>query len=277
MRMDYYSVLGVPKSASDEEIKKAYRKLAMKHHPDRGGDQTQFQQIQEAYATLGDAQKRAEYDNPQPQGFQFNFNTGNMDDILAQMFGGGHPFGHDPFAQFRRPQRNRDIRIEIAVELSETMQDQMRDITIQTGSGHRETVKVQIPRGVVNGANVRYTGLGDNSDPRLPRGDLYVQFRVNPDARFYVQDLDLVYPVEIDAIDAMLGTAIDVPNLDNKIFTVNVPAGTQPNSKFRIHNQGLWAMGRPIRGHLIVQVSIAIPRSLTSTQIDLLKQVKNHQ
>lgn len=275
--MDYYSVLGVPKSASDEEIKKAYRKLAMKHHPDRGGDQTQFQQIQEAYATLGDAQKRAEYDNPQPQGFQFNFNTGNMDDILAQMFGGGHPFGHDPFAQFRRPQRNRDIRIEIAVELSETMQDQMRDITIQTGSGHRETVKVQIPRGVVNGANVRYTGLGDNSDPRLPRGDLYVQFRVNPDARFYVQDLDLVYPVEIDAIDAMLGTAIDVPNLDNKIFTVNVPAGTQPNSKFRIHNQGLWAMGRPIRGHLIVQVSIAIPRSLTSTQIDLLKQVKNHQ
>ena len=275
--MDYYSILGVPKGASEEEIKKAYRKLAMKHHPDRGGDQTQFQKIQEAYATLGDAQKRAEYDNPQPQGFQFNFNTGNMDDILQQMFGGGHPFGHDPFAHMRRPQRNRDIRIEISVELAETMQDQFRDITIQTGSGHRETVKVQIPRGVVNGSNVRYSGLGDNSDPRLPRGDLYVQFRVNPDARFYAQDLDLVYPVQVNAIDAMLGISIDVPNLEDKTFTVNIPAGSQPNSKFRIHNQGLWAMGRPVRGHLIVQVSIEIPRNLTPVQIDLLKQVKTHQ
>lgn len=274
MRMDYYSILGVPKSASEDEIKKAYRKLAMKHHPDRGGDQTKFQQVQEAYETLSDPQRRAQYDNPQPQGFHFEFNSSNMDDILSQMFGGGHPFGHDPFAQFRRPQRNRDIRIEVAVELSDTMQDQLRDINIQTGSGHRETVKVQIPRGVVNGANVRYGGLGDNSDPRLPRGDLYVQFRVNPDARYYVQDIDLIYPVQINAVDAMLGTNIEVPGIDSKTYTVNIPAGTQPESKFRIHGQGLWAMGKPIRGNLIVHVSVGIPRNLTPDQVKLLEQLK---
>ena len=105
MRMDYYTILGVPRGASEDEIKKAYRKLAMQHHPDRGGDSAKFQQVQEAYDTLGDTNKRHVYDNPQPQGFHFNFNHGpggfaDLNDILNQAFGGQQGF-HDPFAHMR--------------------------------------------------------------------------------------------------------------------------------------------------------------------------------
>jgi DnaJ-class molecular chaperone len=277
MRMDYYSILGVARGASEDEIKKAYRKLAMKHHPDRGGDQAQFQKIQEAYDTLGDSNKRSQYDNPQPQGgFQFNFNSGNMDDILSQMFGqGGSPFGHDPFAQFRRPQRNRDIRVEIQIALADTMQEQVKNIAVQTGNGHRENVQVNIPRGVTEGTNIRYSGLGDNTHAGIARGDLYVQFRIIPDARFTNEGLDLVYPVKITALDAMLGTSIDVPNLEGRTFSVTIPPGSQHDSKFRISNQGLWETGQPNRGHLVVRVSIGVPRNLSQEQRELLEKVRS--
>ena len=119
MRMDYYSILGVNKGASEEEIKKAYRKLAMKHHPDRGGDQTQFQRIQEAYETLGDAGRRQQYDNPQPQGFdhggfQFHFGQGShFEDIFAQ-FGFGNPFQqqHPRIAQTDQPRHQHRMRLQ---------------------------------------------------------------------------------------------------------------------------------------------------------------------
>ena len=281
MRMDYYSILGVPKGASEEEIKKAYRKLAMQHHPDRGGDAAKFQQIQEAYDTLGDAGKRHAYDNPQPQGFQFNFSHGpngfaDLNDILSQAFGGHHGF-HDPFAHMRghhQPRRNKDLRVNIRVELASTLADQTKTISVQTTNGHRHTVEVKIPRGVQNGSQIKYAGLGDNFFDTLPRGDLYVVISVDHDARYEVHDLDLVYEAQVNCFEAILGQTIDIPAIDARIFQLNVPAGTQSGAIFRIPNQGLYALGANHRGNLMVRVRVVIPTNLDPRQLDLVRQIQ---
>jgi len=279
MRMDYYSILGVPKGASEDDIKKAYRKLAMKHHPDRGGDQAEFQKIQEAYATLGDAGKRSEYDNPQPQmnGFQFHFNSGNMDDIFTHVFGGGAGFGHDPFAHMRQQRRNKDLRIRIHLSLAETLKEQQKTVSIQTTTGERQTVNVTIPQGITTGSSIKYPGLGDNMFNTLPRGDLIVTFVVEDDPQYKVHGIDLVYEIKLNVLDAIIGTHVDVPSIEGRVFSVHIPPGTGPGAKFKIPNQGLYSMNHngQIRGGLIVVVNITVPQATTSTQIDLVKQLKS--
>jgi curved DNA-binding protein len=285
MRMDYYSVLGVPRGASEEEIKKAYRRLAAKHHPDKGGDTAKFQEIQQAYDTLGDAGKRQQYDNPQPQGFpgggfQFHFNAGDpFADIFNQFnFGGGGGGHHDPFAHMRQQQtrRNKDLRVRIGLQLAETLAEQEKTISVQTTTGERQTVHVQIPRGVTTGTSIKYPGLGDNMFNSLPRGDLYVTFVVEEDPRYQIHGIDLVYSISINAIDAMLGCSVDVPGIEGRVFSLNIPQGTAPGSKFRIPNQGLYAMDPhlQIRGSLIVNTDVVVPLLTSQQQIDLLTQLR---
>ena len=276
MRMDYYSILGVPRGASEADIKKAYRSLAMKHHPDRGGDQAKFQQVQEAYATLSDAGKRQQYDNPQPQGggFQFHFNSGDpFADIFSQF---GFP-GGDPFAQARQQQRrNKDLRIRINLSLRETLNDQQKTISVQTSTGERQTVNVQIPKGVTTGSSIKYPGLGDNMFSTLQRGDLYVTFVVEEDPIYQVDGINLVYNLQINVLDAMVGCAADVPSIEGRVFNINIPAGTAHATKFRIPNQGLYSLDHngQIRGSLIVNIDIIIPQVTTPVQIDLINQLK---
>jgi len=272
--MDYYSILGVPRGASEDEIKKAYRKLAMQHHPDRGGDAVQFQKIQEAYATLGDNQKRNEYDHPQPQNQHFQFHFGGGDpfaDIFAQ-FGMGP--GGQPFHQQQR--RNKDLRVRIHVALKETLEEQNKTISVQTTTGERQTVNVQIPRGVTNGSQIKYPGLGDNMFTTLPRGDLYVQFEVEADPRYQIHGMDLVYNINVHVIDAMLGTSVDIPSLEGRVFNISIPSGTAHGTKLRIPNQGLFSLDHNghIRGSLIVNVELSIPRASTPQQLSLLNQLR---
>lgn len=275
MRMDYYSVLGVPKGASDEDIKRAYRKLAMKHHPDRGGDQNQFQRIQEAYATLGDPQKRQEYDHPQPQnqGFNFHFGNGNpFDEIFASFAFGGGP---DPFAHMRQqPRRNKDLRIQIELELASTLQDQVKTISVQTTTGERQTVEVNIPRGIASGHQMRYPGLGDNMFNTIPRGDLYITFAVRQDPRFAIESLDLVYGINISCLDAMTGVEIDVPNIEGRVFRLNIPAGTKHGARLRLPNQGLFEVNTNRRGNLIVETTLHVPSIKTDHGKNLVEQLK---
>lgn len=274
--MDYYSILGVPRGASEDEIKRAYRKLAMQHHPDRGGDQTKFQQIQEAYATLSDPGRRHEYDNPQPQGFPgggFHFSFGGGDpfnDIFNQFgFPGGHPFG--------QPRRNKDLRIQIKLTLAETLSEQHKTVSVQTQTGDRQTVNVTIPRGVSNGTSIKYSGLGDNMMSNLPRGDLYVNFVIEPDPMYEVAGIDLVYNLKINVIDAMLGTTADVPGIEGRVFSISIPAGTAHGARFRIPNQGIYSLDHQgnMRGSLIVNIDLMIPPIATTAQKDLLLQLKN--
>ena len=281
MQMDYYSILGVPRGAPDADIKKAYRSLAMKHHPDRGGDQAQFQQIQEAYATLSDPGKRQQYDHPQPQGggFQFHFNSGNpFDDIFAQ-FGMGQGGGPDPFSGFRQQaqRRNKDLRIRITLSLRETLDDLQKTVSVQTSNGDRQTVNVQIPKGVTTGSSIKYSGLGDNMFNTLPRGDLYVTFVVEADPLYQVDGINLVYNLQVNVLDAMTGTSADVPSIEGRVFNISIPPGTAPGTKFRIPNQGLYSLNHngQIKGNLIVNVDIVIPQVTTTEQINLLNQLKS--
>lgn len=275
MRMDYYSILGVDRRASDQEIKQAYRKLAMKHHPDRGGDANKFQQIQEAYNVIGDAQKRQEYDNPQPQhqGFHFNFGGGSghpFDEIFAS-FGFGN--GPDPFAHMRQ-RKNKDLRIQLDVELIDTLQDSTKTISVQTTTGERQTVQVNIPRGIRSGHQMRFPGLGDNMFNTIARGDLYVHFNVVPNPQFTVENDDLIYSIQLNALDAMTGTVIDVPTLESKVFRLTIPAGTVHGSRLRLPNQGLYTIHTERRGNLLVVVNIVIPSKTSDEAKRLIQQLK---
>jgi curved DNA-binding protein len=282
-----YETLGVPKGASEDEIKKAYRKLASAHHPDKGGDTAKFQEIQSAYETLSDPQKRAQHDNPSPFGnfdggngshFEFHFGGGNPQDIFEQFFRqahGGSPFGGpNPFNQRQhQPRRNKDLRVQLTINLSETLAAQRKTISVQTTKGDRYNVDVDIPRGITSGTTIKYSNLGDNMFDTLTRGDLYVIINVINDSNCDVQGINLIKRIEIDAIDAMLGVDTIVRGVDGREFSVKVPPGCQHHMKFGLSGQGLYQMNTNVRGDLIVVVEITVP-VLNENQLTALRNIK---
>lgn len=274
--MDYYSVLGVQRDATPDDIKRAYRKLASKHHPDKGGDNATFQNIQVAYDTLSDPQRRQQYDNPHTQGFHFDVNTGNMDHMFRDIF---QQFGFNPFHPGGRQQqqRNRDTKISILISLGDTLLDQTKIVAINNSQGGRETVDINIPRGVTTGTTIKYAGLGDHSQSNLPRGDLYATIHVEPHAEFQVNGLDLFKGVSIDAFDAMLGCEQEISTLDNRKFNIKIPQGCQPNTKLKIPGEGLYAFRNDIRGHLYLVVNIKTPTNLSEHQLLLIRSAKEWQ
>jgi DnaJ-class molecular chaperone len=285
--MTHYDTLGVPESANLDEIKKAYRKLANQHHPDKGGDTNRFQQIQAAYDAIGDEQKRAHYDNERRGhgGFHFTVNgqdvggdgmPQHMEEMLRNFgfsFGPGFAAHGDPFAQFRQPRKNKDMQVDVVVTLASTLDAQTKTISIQTTNGERSTVEVQIPRGVRPNSTIKYPGLGDNFFATLARGDLYIRLHVEGNPNFNVDNIDLVKTVDVNCIYAITGHDIFVEGLDGKKFTINMPPGTQNNTKFRIPQQGLYLMNQNHRGSLIVVVNLIVPTDLTSNQLEILRTI----
>jgi curved DNA-binding protein len=271
---DAYETLGVGKNATEVEIKKAYRAMASKHHPDKGGDTAKFQEIQSAYETLTDPVKRQQHDNPNPfgnqgSGFEYHFGGGDVHDIFGQFFQQG--FGHKQ--QQRQPRRNKDLRVQLSIQLSDTLNDQKRTISVQTTKGDRFTIDVNIPRGVGNGTTIKYSGMGDNMFETLTRGDLYVIITVIHDQRFEINGNNLIANIEIDAIDAMLGADRTIQGIDGKEFSVKIPQACQYNAKFGLAGQGLYYMNTNVRGDLIVAVHIKIP-TLDADQLNILKTIK---
>jgi len=269
--MTHYSTLGVNEDASPDEIKQAYRKLASKHHPDRGGDTAMFQKIQAAYDAIGDEGKRAQYDaERRGGGFRFTVNGqdfghqfGGMEDIFSQF--GFNPFGGDPFANMRQPRRNKDLRVRIIIDLADTLEEQTKAISVKTTNNDDVNVEVKIPRGVTSGTTIKYSGLGDNLFNTLQRGDLYVQFDVRAHNNFEVHGIDLLTNISINSIEAIVGCDKRVTGLDGKEFSVTIPAGTQPDTKLRMWQQGLYAMNQSVRGNLIINVKLVTP-NLTPNQ-----------
>lgn len=284
--MTHYDTLGVSENASLDEIKKAYRKLANQHHPDKGGDTNHFQQIQAAYDAIGDEHKRAHYDTERRSmgGFKFTVNGqdmgGGMPHEMEEMlrnfgFAFGHGFANnaDPFNVFRQSRKNKDLQIEIVISLASTLEDQIKIINVKTTNGDSYPVEVKIPRGVRPSSTIKYPGLGDNFFSTLPRGDLYVKIQIESNTEFGLDNLDLHKSIEVDCVRAMVGCIYSVKGLDGKVFDVNIPPGTQHSTRFRLAEQGLYALNQNIRGSLIVNVKINVPVNLTTEQQQALKNL----
>jgi curved DNA-binding protein len=277
--MNPYEILGVAKTATPEEIKKTYRKLAAQHHPDRGGDTAKFQEIQAAYDTLSDPEKRSQLDNPVhqmgPGHFHFDFGSSDINDIFARFnFGGG-----DPFGQFRQQQqrRNRDVRAELNVGLQETLSEQTKTLNIKTSESHQHNINVKIPRGITSGTTIKYPGLGDSMFGNLPPGDLYLTINVLQHPTYKVSGLDLVMALTIDCFQAILGCEQTIVGLDNKVFTIQTPQGCQPGIKLKIPGEGLWGFQQDIKGSLFVEVAVTIPKNLTEEQKELIQAIQNQR
>jgi len=259
--MDYYSILGVAKNASDQDIRKAYKKMSMQHHPDRGGNEEQFKKINEAYSTLKDPQKRAAYDNPQPQN-NFNFNAGDFG------FGGFPPDFEDLFRQQRRPARNRDINITIKLSLKDILTIQQKTIRYKGPDGKDNIVDVEIPAGVAHGQIIRYRGLGDHSYKQLPPGNLLITVYVLPDKNFRRSDKDLYTNLTISSLDAIVGTTVEINTLSGKNLALYIPAGIKNNTKLRVTGEGIQG------GSLFVTIELQTPK-LTDAQVERIKEIRD--
>jgi curved DNA-binding protein len=269
--MDYYNILGVSKQAGADEIKKAYRKLASQHHPDKGGDTKKFQEVEEAYRTLSDPEKRQQYDNPQPQGFQqYGGMPPGFEDIFSA-FGGG-PFG-DMFGRRQQPQRNKTLNMQTNVSLEEAFSGKNLMATVVLPSGKEQLIDVKIPAGIQDGVTLRLSGMGDDSIPNIPRGDIHLTVHVQPHSTFIRQGDDLIRSVNVSCIDAMLGKAITVDTIDGKTLEIAVKAGTQPGQMLAATGYGMPNVNdNRFKGRMLVQINITIPE-LNDYQKDIIKQL----
>ena len=258
---DYYNTLGVDRSANDDQIKRAYRKLASQHHPDKGGDKIKFQEIQAAYATLSDPQKRAEYDNPAsqfngPGGFEFHFGgPGGFEHI----FGQGHPFG-DLFGGRQRQARNRNIQLQTTISLEDAFLGKEIMANVRLPSGRDQTISITVPRGIHSETTLRMAGMGDDSVPNAPRGDILLTVHITDHPVFVRQGDDLIKEIVINCVDAMLGTTVLINSIDNKQLETNIPAGIQHDAMIGLAGYGMPNFNGPDRrGRLIIKVRIEIP------------------
>ena len=259
--MDHYATLGVAKTATAAEIKQSFRRLASQHHPDKGGDTAKFQSIQAAYAVLGDEQKRAEYDNPQPQfgGFSgFGGGHPHFNDIFSQMFGGG-------FGQPQHPRRNH-VRMSLYISLLDVAQGGKKAVAVATSQG-QSTVEIDLPLGLNDGDNIHYQGLA-------PGGmDLVITFRIQPNAAWQRDGLNLTISHSISVWDLILGTDITVKNILGHSLTVRVPPKCQPDAVLRLRGQGLRDR-RGAQGDMFVRVNAQIPSTIAP---ELIEAIEKHR
>jgi DnaJ-class molecular chaperone len=251
--------------------------MAAQHHPDRGGDTATFQEVQAAYATLSDPEKRQQYDNPQPQfgGGGFHFDGGvppGFENFFAQAFGqGGNPF----FGQgFRQPQRNRNLNLQTTITLEEACLGKNLMANVGLPSGLEQVLEVKIPPGVRDGTVLRLAGMGDDTYNNAPRGDIHLTINIQPHHIYQRQGDDLLRTLTVSCFDAILGKTVKFDTLDGKTLEVNVAPGTQPGQTLAVQGYGMPYMADPrMKGRLLLEINITIPTDLNQQQKDLVKQL----
>lgn len=278
--MNYYSTLGLQPGATPEEIKKAFKRAAMKFHPDRGGDEATFKKINEAYEVLSDPQKKQMVDmgmdplNQQqgrggPQDFYFHTGPGGFEDVFAQ-------FGFNPFGGFQQQRRrNSSVQISIEISLLDACNGKSMDAEITMPGGKRKLVTINIPSGVEHGQQIKYGGMGDNSIPGSPPGDLIVNIRISPHDIFRRENNNLTCEWKMPVWDAILGSVIKIVTLDGRTISVNIPPGTQPDTVFSCSGEGIPDVRTKIKGNLLVKIKVGIPKNLSEEQIEIIKKLKN--
>ncbi len=342
---DFYDILGVQKNASDDEIKKSYRKLAMKYHPDRNKDnkeaEKKFKEATAAYEALKDPEKRAAYDQYGHDAFRqggmgggqgFGDFAGGFSDIFEEFFGGG--FGGS--SRQRGPQRGNDLRYNMSVTLQEAFagkKSQIRipgyegcDLCSATGSADKsgpstcstcggqgkvrstqgffsierpcptcggegssiknpclkcsgtgqlkkqKTISVSIPAGVDNGTRIRISGEGEPGQRGAGNGDLYIFVQVQKDKLFEREEENIFCQIPISITTAILGGEVEVPTIEGKKARLNIPAGTQSETQFRLKSKGMSILRQTRRGDMYVEVSVEIPVNLNSKQKAILQE-----
>src|SRR6184192_4164305 len=307
---DYYETLGVPKTASEDEIRSAFRKLARKHHPDVAKDkkaaEEKFKEINEAYEVLGDPEKRKKYDQlgadwNQPGGFQpppqwgaqqpsggfyqygtgdggveFEFGGTGFSDFFEAFFGGGRGqtgFGGGSFG--RRPtsaERGSDVEADIMVTLEEALHGSKRQVSLRRSDSKKvETYQVKIPRGVHEGQRIRLAGQGEAGAHGGKSGDLFLRVRLARHPDFSVEGPDLVHEVKIEPWQAVLGSELQVPTLEGSV-RLKLPPGTQGGQRFRLRERGLPGVSGK-RGDLFVVVQINVPKKLTEREREIWSEL----
>jgi len=300
-KRDYYEVLGLKKDASQEEIKKAFRKKAMQYHPDKNpGDkkaEEKFKEINEAYAVLSDPEKKEKYDkfgfagvDPNAAfyetqkegmgsrgGYQYwtfgDFNGADFGDYygfagsdFANIFGDLFGSGFARAQRYDGPAKGADLHASITITFEEAAFGAKKRIRV-----NGKTISVSIPEGVDNGSKISLKGQGEPGINGGPNGDLIIEINIKPHSKFTRKGSDIYTEVPITFIQAALGANIVVPTLKDRV-SYKVPAGTQPNTVFRLKGKGIKGLKSNKVGDLYVKVRVEIPVNLTNEQKDLLEQ-----
>ncbi len=305
MAEDYYKILGVDKKASSDEIKKAYRKLALKYHPDKNpGDKTaeeQFKKLSEAYAVLGDAEKRAQYDSFGSQeafsrsfsqedifrGFDLNEilrdlggfggstrmrgqrRTYTTDDLFSQLFRNQQ----QQYRQQQAPRKGQDLEYNLAINIEDTYSGAEKRISLKKDDGVLNEMTVKIPKGIDTGKKLRLAGRGLPGFNDGPPGDMFINIKLLPHPTFKREGDDLYIHKTITFPQAALGTSMDIRMPDGETKRIKVPPGTQANTKIRMKGFGFHKFRGTGRGDAYVRFSVKVPKKLTKKQSQLIKSL----
>jgi curved DNA-binding protein len=310
MSDDYYKTLGVEKKADQEAIKKAYRKLALKYHPDRNPDnreaEEKFKKISEAYAVLSDPEKRKQYDSVGSDQFSRRysqediFRNFDLNDILRdfgfggtggneRVFrGGGRRGGYnfstdsDPFrsifgqarSQYETPQNGEDLHYNLSITLEEAVSGVEKKLAFQQDQEVNE-ISVRIPAGISTGKKLRLAGKGYPGTHGGPSGDLYLNITILPHPIFSRDGNDIYIDKSVSFTQVVLGTSIEVPTIDGAIKRIKVPAGTQNGTKIRMKGYGVPGLkgSGSAKGDQFVKISIEVPRKINDKQLQLIKKL----
>ena len=256
---DYYKTLGINRNATQDEIKRAYRKLAGQHHPDKGGDKNKFQEIQAAYAVLSDDQKRTQYDNPGSAFHSFGFGQQNTPfdiDAIFSMFG----------AKFQPGQQKQQARMALWITLVDAVQGGPRNISVGTQQGNYP-VEIEIPTGIDDGDAVQYSGIGPGGT------DLIITYRIHPNPRWQRQGQNLITEQSVPIWNLILGCDIPLRDILGNTLMLTIPPRTQPGSMLRLRGRGITSRNGS-NGDLLVKIQGEIPDSISPELLESIEKNK---
>jgi len=254
---DYYTILNINKTASQDEIKSAYRKLALTSHPDRGGDPKKFSKITEAYNTLKDQDKRSQYD------FTFK-QSDSFDSWLNQTF------------YYKRMQHNQNILVEQVINFSDQFTDKHVDISYELPSGKTKDITIKIPKGIRDNQKLTFANLGDDSNPHMPPGKLIIAIRVQGDSDWKRDSGDSISStIIVNILDLMLGASVPVTIPTGREFSVTIRKGTKPGTVLNISGYGIPNISTGIAGNVLLKIEAVMPDIHDEEIIEKLSHVRD--